>query len=263
MNNPTRPLEASGTSGEKAAMNGVMHFSVLDGWWVEGYKPGAGWALPMERTYQDQNYQDELDAATIYTIIENDIAPTFYNISRSTGRSSDWLEYIKNTVAQVACNFTTNRMLTDYINQYYDPQSKRTESLLANDYALARQIADWKRHLRREWQNVSLVSIVKPDSSNNDVSLGKEFTSEVVLNIGDLKPEEIGVELLFATSDSKGKLHISSIASFSPVEVNDGVARYQAVVTPETAGLYQVAARIYAKNDLLPHRQDFELVRWL
>ena len=263
MNNPTRPLEASGTSGEKAAMNGVMHFSVLDGWWVEGYKPGAGWALPMERTYQDQNYQDELDAATIYTIIENDIAPTFYNISRSTGRSSDWLEYIKNTIAQVACNFTTNRMLTDYIDQYYDPQSKRFESLIAGDYAVAKEIAEWKRHLRREWQNVNLVSIVKPDSANEDVSLGKEFKSEVVLNIGDLKPEEIGVEMLFATTDSKGKLHISSVAEFAPESVNDGVAKYQAVITPEVAGLYQVAARIYAKNALLPHRQDFELVRWL
>ena len=263
MNNPTRPLEASGTSGEKAAMNGVMHFSVLDGWWVEGYKPGAGWALPMERTYQDQNYQDELDAATIYTIIENDIAPTFYNISRSTGRSSDWLEYIKNTIAQVACNFTTNRMLTDYIDQYYDPQSKRFESLIAGDYAVAKEIAEWKRHLRREWQNVNLVSIVKPDSANEDVSLGKEFKSEVVLNIGDLKPEEIGVEMLFATTDSKGKLHINSVAEFAPESVNDGVAKYQAVITPEVAGLYQVAARIYAKNALLPHRQDFELVRWL
>ena len=263
MNNPTRPLEASGTSGEKAAMNGVMHFSVLDGWWVEGYKPGAGWALPMERTYEDQNYQDELDAATIYTIIENDIAPTFYNISRSTGRSTDWLEYIKNTIAQVACNFTTNRMLSDYIRQYYDPQSRRFGSLLADDFAKAREIADWKRHLRREWQNVSLVSIVKPDSSSEDIVLGKEFKSEIVLNIGDLKPEEIGVELLFATTDSKGKLHISSVSAFTPVEVNDGVAKYQAVITPEVAGLYQVAARIYAKNELLPNRQDFELVRWL
>ena len=118
MNNPTRPQEASGTSGEKASMNGVMHFSVLDGWWVEGYRPGAGWALPMERTYDDQNYQDELDAATIYATIENEIAPAFYNVD-ADGRSSEWIEFIKNTVAQVACNFTTNRMLTDYINQYY------------------------------------------------------------------------------------------------------------------------------------------------
>lgn len=263
MNNPTRPLEASGTSGEKAAMNGVMHFSVLDGWWVEGYKKGAGWALPMERTYEDQNYQDELDAATIYTIIENEIAPIFYNRSLSTGRSSDWIEYIKNTIAQVACNFTTNRMLSDYIAQYYEPQSKRFEELKSDDFAKAREIADWKRKMRREWQNVGLVSIVKPNSSCSEVSLENEFNSEVVLSIGELNPEEIGVEMLFATVDSKGRYHIQETAEFKPVEVKDGVVKYQATVMPEHTGLYQAAARIYAKNPLLPHRQDFELVRWL
>lgn len=263
MNNPTRPLEASGTSGEKAAMNGVMHFSVLDGWWVEGYKPGAGWALPQERTYDDQNYQDELDAATIYTTIENEIAPTFYSVDKATGRSASWIEYIKNTVALVACNFTTNRMLSDYIRQYYAPQALRTGTLVGNDYALAREIAQWKKHMRREWQNVGVISMTKPDSTYNDIALGKEFSAEVVLSIGDLLPEEIGVEILFATADNKGRLHIQERFEFAPVENNDGVAVYRASVMPETTGLYQVAARIYAKNSLLPHRQDFELVRWL
>ena len=124
MNNPTRPQEASGTSGEKASMNGVMHFSVLDGWWVEGYVKDAGWALPQERTYDDYEYQNELDAATIYSTIENEIAPDYYDID-NTGRSSKWIGYIKNTVAMVASNFTTNRMLSDYCKQYYFPQSER------------------------------------------------------------------------------------------------------------------------------------------
>ena len=262
MNNPTRPQEASGTSGEKASMNGVMHFSVLDGWWVEGYRPGAGWALPMESTYDDPNYQDELDAATIYATIENEIAPAFYKAD-ANGLSSEWIEYIKNTVAQVACNFTTNRMLTDYINQYYIPQSERTASLVGDDYRAARLIAAWKKHLRREWQNVGVVSMVKPDSSHDDIALGKEFHAEVVLSIGDLQPEDVGVELLFASSDSKGALHIQEHFEFTPVESNDGVVRYEASILPQTTGLYQVAARIYARNPLLPHRQDFELVRWL
>ena len=263
MNNPTRPLEASGTSGEKAAMNGVMHFSVLDGWWVEGYKKGAGWALPMERTYDDQNYQDELDAATIYNIIENEIAPTFYNKSLSTGRSADWIEYIKNCVAQVACNFTTNRMLTDYINQYYVPQSKRFDGIIADDFAQAREIAAWKKRLRREWKNVEVVSVVAPNSAVDNVFLGNDFKAEVVLNIGDLKAEEIGVEVLFATVDAKGRYHIQESYEFTPVESNDGIAKYTADINPDRSGLYQVAGRIYAKNPLMPHRQDFELVRWL
>lgn len=262
MNNPTRPQEASGTSGEKAAMNGTMHFSVLDGWWVEGYTEGAGWALPQERTYEDQHYQDELDSATIYTILENDIVPAYYNIDRTTGRSREWISYIKNTVAKVACNFTTNRMLTDYIDQYYAPQAKRTESVVADNYGVAREIAAWKKHVRREWENVSVVSITQPDASY-DLSMNNEFKSEVVLNIGDLQPEDIGVEMIFAEMDNTGRLHISEVSEYSPVEFNDGVCKYQVSLLPERTGMYQVATRVFAKNALLPHRQDFECVKWL
>ena len=262
MNNPTRPQEASGTSGEKAAMNGVMHFSVLDGWWVEGYKPGAGWALPQERTYDDQNYQNELDAATIYNIIENDIAPAYYDIDYRSGRSSLWIEYIKNTIAQVACNFTTNRMLTDYCNQYYIPQSQRMQHLIADDYKEAREIAAWKKHVLREWSQIEVVSYTQPDASYN-LSPTNFMHSEVVLGIGDLLPEDIGVEMLFCTTDNKGALHIRDKSEFKVVEFKDGVAKYEASILPERTGMYQVATRIYAKNPKLPHRQDFGLVRWL
>ena len=262
MNNPTRPQEASGTSGEKAAMNGVMHFSVLDGWWVEGYKEGAGWALPLERTYEDQNFQNELDAATIYSIIENEIAPVYYDIDPKTGRSAEWIGYIKNTIAQVACNFTTNRMLTDYCNQYYIPQSKRVQKLVADDYKEAREIALWKKHVLREWSNIEVVSYTQPDASYN-LSPTNFLHSEVVLGIGDLQPEDIGVEMLFCTTDNKGALHIRDKSEFKLVEYKDGVAKWEASILPERTGMYQVATRIYAKNPKLPHRQDFGLVRWL
>ncbi|MCR4570371.1 MAG: alpha-glucan family phosphorylase, partial [Bacteroidales bacterium] len=165
MNNPTRPLEASGTSGEKAAMNGTMHFSVLDGWWVEGYKEGAGWALPIEQAYEDNNFQNELDAATIYQLLENDIAPAYYNVDRNTGRSSEWIGYIKNTIAKVACDFTTNRMLTDYMNQYYIPQAERTEAVKADDFREAREMAAWKKHVRRSWDDVQVLSRTEPQTS--------------------------------------------------------------------------------------------------
>ena len=262
MNNPTRPQEASGTSGEKAAMNGVMHFSVLDGWWVEGYEPGAGWALPQERTYDDQSYQNELDAATIYNIIENEIAPAYYARDAKTGLSSEWIGYIKNTVAQVACNFTTNRMLTDYCNQYYIPQAKRSAQINADDFAKAREIALWKKQIRRSWENLSVVSFAQPASSYS-VSPDNDLKAEVKLNLGDLRPEDIGVEMLFTASDRKGRLHLSSLFAFDLVEYNDGVATFQASILPDVTGLYQVATRVYPKNADLPHRQDFPLVKWL
>ena len=261
LNNPTRPQEASGTSGEKAAMNGVMHFSVLDGWWVEGYKEGAGWALPQEQVYDNNDYQNQLDAATIYTILENEIVPSYYKKDKS-GRSDQWISYIKNTIAQVASNFTTNRMLTDYINQYYSPQSIRATKIKANDYALARDIAAWKKHVRREWENVAVISETRPDASY-DLSMGNEFKSEVVLSMGNLSPEDIGVETIFASMDAHGQLHINEVKEYTPVEFADGVCKYQVSILPDKTGMYQVASRVFAKNPLLPHRQDFECVKWL
>ena len=262
LNNPTRPLEASGTSGEKAAMNGVMHFSVLDGWWVEGYKEGAGWALPLESTYDDVNYQNDLDAATIYTTIENEIATTYYDVDDRLKFSPVWVGYIKNTIAQVACNFTTNRMLADYCAQYYEPQYKRTLELSADGGRLAREIAAWKQMVLAEWNNIRVVSCSQPDASYV-LSQNNMLKSEVVLDLGRLKPEDVGVEILFTTQDARGELHIQEVQELQMVHYENGVAKYVTEVLPEHTGMYQVAKRIFPKNPLLPHRQDFPLVKWL
>ena len=262
LNNPTRPLEASGTSGEKAAMNGVMHFSVLDGWWVEGYQEDAGWALPMERTYDDQQYQNELDAATIYATIENEIAPAYYNFNDRTRLSKEWVGYIKNTIAKVASNFTTNRMLTDYCNQYYYPQAERYNMLSADNNKVAKEIGSWKMHMLAEWNNIRVVSCQQPDASYI-VSKHDPICGEVVLDLGRIKPEDIGVEMIFATSDSKGALHIQETQQYSLVDYANGIARFATSVQPERTGMYQVGIRMYANNPALPHRQDFPLVKWL
>jgi len=262
LNNPTRPQEASGTSGEKAAMNGVMHFSVLDGWWVEGYKEGAGWALPLESTYDNPDYQNELDAATIYATIENEIAPAYYRTDPATGLSTQWIGYIKNTIAKVACNFTTNRMLTDYCNQYYIPQSKRYGELIADNASLARSIAQWKQFVLAEWNNIRVESYAQPDSSYV-LSPNILLKSEVVLDLGRLHPEDIGVEVIFSTSDEKGDLHIQNVCELTVTKYENGKATYQAETLPDRTGMYQVGTRIFPKNPLLPHRQDFPLVKWL
>ena len=262
MNNPTRPLEASGTSGEKAAMNGTMHFSVLDGWWVEGYKEGAGWALPIEQAYEDNDFQNELDAATIYQILENDIAPAYYNVDRTTGRSSEWIGYIKNTIAQVACEFTTNRMLTDYINQYYEPQGKASVAVKADDFAQARELAAWKTRVRREWENVRLVSRSEPATSY-DLTLATPYHAEMELQMGSLTPDEVGLEVVFAQQDVHGKLHIVEVQEFKVDSFKDGLAKYSVHVLPEKTGAYMVGARCFAKHPLLAHRQSFECVKWL
>ena len=261
MNNPTRPQEASGTSGEKASMNGVMHFSVLDGWWVEGYVKDAGWALPQERTYDDYEYQNELDAATSYSTIENEIAPDYYDID-NTGRSSKWIGYIKNTVAMVASNFTTNRMLSDYCKQYYFPQSERYSRLVADGGKVAKEIAAWKKFVGEEWNNMRIVSYTQPNASYT-LSDKNKLESEVVIDLGRLKPEDIGVEMLLTSTDAKGQLHIQEVFNYELVSYENGVATFKTSVLPERTGMYEVGTRVYPKNAELPHRQDFPLVKWL
>lgn len=261
MNNPTRPQEASGTSGEKASMNGVMHFSVLDGWWVEGYVKDAGWALPQERTYDDYEYQNELDAATIYSTIENEIAPDYYDID-NTGRSSKWIGYIKNTVSMVASNFTTNRMLSDYCKQYYFPQSERYSRLAADGGKVAKDIAAWKKFVGEEWNNMRIVSYTQPNASYT-LSDKNKLESEVVIDLGRLKPEDIGVEMLLTSTDAKGQLHIQEVFNYELVSYENGVATFKTSVLPERTGMYEVGTRVYPKNAELPHRQDFPIVKWL
>ena len=139
LNTPTRPLEASGTSGEKCVMNGVLQFSVLDGWWVEGYKEGAGWALPMETVFSDPQYQNELDAEMIYNTIEEEIVPKYYDRD-ADGIPRAWMASVKKCIAEIASNFTTNRMLRDYEVRFYNRLAARKRELSENDFAVAREI---------------------------------------------------------------------------------------------------------------------------
>jgi alpha-glucan phosphorylase-like protein len=140
LNTPTRPLEASGTSGMKVVMNGGLHFSVLDGWWVEGYKEKAGWMLPEEQLFDNHDFQDEVDADTIYNLLEEEIVPLFYNRDEE-GIPAEWVQFIKNSIAQVAPEFTMKRMLDDYQDRFYGKLFKRSMKVRENDYELARKIS--------------------------------------------------------------------------------------------------------------------------
>lgn len=261
MNTPTRPQEASGTSGEKAAMNGVMHFSVLDGWWVEGYQKDAGWALPMERAYENQEFQNELDSEMIYNIIESEIAPAFYDRA-ADGISASWSGYIKNTIAKVAANFTSNRMLTDYEEKFYLPMSRRYHRLRENNYAVANQIAEWKKKVSREWDSVQVDGLILPDKSKQIISLGKSYQAKVTLDLGELSIDDVGIELV-AMMKKDENLEVCFTQEFVPVSFENGKALYSIEVTPDDPGQFMLGLRIYPKNILLPHRQDFALVKWI
>ena len=263
MNTPTRPLEASGTSGEKAAMNGVMHFSVLDGWWVEGYREDAGWMLPQKRTYENQKYQDELDAELIYNIIEDQIAPAFYNKDKEgKGISIEWCNFIKNTIGKVAPQFTTYRMLTDYEKQYYYPQQKRSKLLRANNFEKAIALSQWKKKVSQEWAHIRVEKVVAPKRDTELISLGKKYEATVDLYLSELTPEDIGLELV-VTRKEEGTLKVDQLIQAELISFSGRVATYKLSTATEGAGLFMIALRLYPKHELLPHRQDFPLVKWL
>ncbi len=262
LNTPTRPLEASGTSGEKAIMNGSLHFSVLDGWWAEGYREGAGWALPEERSYENQQYQDEMDAETIYLLLENEITHMFYN-QRTNDVPLKWVSYIKNSIAQVAPNFTMNRMFIDYEEKFYNKLAKRAEKMKANDLALIRDLSSWKRFVLRHWDGINIVGFSHPDVSREPVSLGENYRAEVVLELNELDPSDIGVEIVipdFSTGEDQEATTYSK--EFDLVKQENGQTFYNIEVSPARSGVLNYGIRIFPKHVNLPHRQDFALVKW-
>ncbi len=262
LNTPTRPLEASGTSGEKAVMNGVLQFSVLDGWWVEGYREGAGWCLPMERAYDDQNFQNELDAEVIYSTIEDEIAPQYYS-RNGEGLPVQWLQSVKKCVADIASDFTTNRMLTDYQERFYNKLHERNTRLRAQDYTLAREIAAWKRRVSNAWDNVRVLDLQQMDMGREAIMMGNSYHVEVLVDIDGLRPEDIGVELVVAHQiDAGSDPKIVSEHQLTIADIDGSRVRYVLDTEPPGSGTFDIAIRIYPQNDKLPHRMDFALVKW-
>ena len=262
LNNPTRPKEASGTSGMKAVMNGVMNFSVLDGWWCEGYKPGAGWALPEQDTYADPSLQNELDAETIYNVLENEIIPIYFD-QNAGGVSERWVSHIKNTIANIAPDFVMKRMLDDYQARYYNQLWERSKILKKNKFQALYELTDWKARVRRAWDAIELVDLQAPDTFNRSLPLGEHFEAAVTLHLQDLSSSDVGVEVVFFQRISETEMELVSAYELELDHQKGAVATYNCHITPHTAGVFEYGFRVFPKNPLLAHRQDFGLVRWL
>ena len=261
LNTPTRPLEASGTSGEKALMNGVVNFSVLDGWWLEGYREGAGWALTEKRTYQNQEHHDQLDAATIYSILQTEILPLYYARNKK-GYSEGWIKVVKNSIAQIAPHYTMKRQLDDYYSKFYCKQAKRFHALAANDNAKAKEIAAWKEEVVAKWDSIEIVSCDKVEElKKGDIESGKEYTITYVIDEKGLN-DAVGLELVTTYTTADGKQHVYSVEPFNVIKKEGDLYTFQVKHSLSNAGSFKVSYRMFPKNPELPHRQDFCYVRW-
>ncbi len=259
LNTPTRPLEASGTSGQKAQMNGVLNFSVLDGWWYEGYVDGAGWAITDKRVYENQAHQDQLDATTIYNMLENQIIPLYYNQNQD-GYSHDWIQAIKKSVTQITPRFTTKRMMDDYYDKFYNKLRDRHNLMIANNYEKTKEIVAWKKNIAANWDSIEVVEVDMPQTN---IKMEDDFPIKVVLDTHQLKDTGVGIEVvafnsslisgetLLGTQELKMTKQVGSILTF---ETNYSFGH---------SGGVKLGLRMFPKHELLPHRMDFAYVKWL
>ena len=260
MNTPTRPLEASGTSGEKAEMNGVVNLSVKDGWWLEGYREGAGWALTEKRTYQNQGYQDRLDAATIYNLLENEIIPLYYDKDKN-GISKGWCKVVKNSIAQIAPHYTMKRQLDDYYEKFYNKQAKRFKKLAADGYQKAKELAQWKEIVAERWDAINVVSSEWDFPTTGGVT-DQKYHLKYVINEQGLD-DAIGLEKVNVLTDKDGNEKVYNVEPLTMTGHEGNNYTFEADLTPHQSGVYRSAIRVYPKNKELPHRQDFCYVKWL
>ena len=259
LNTPTRPLEASGTSGEKAQMNGVLNFSVKDGWWYEGYVEGAGWALTEKRTYENQAHQDQLDAATIYQMLENEIIPLYY-AKNSKGYSPEWIQYIKKSVTQITPRFTMKRMMDDYFAKFYNKLAKRHNLLLADNYKVAKEIAAWKENMVEHWDEIEVV--YKSENLQN-LNVGDKVQIQVELDTKGLNDKGIGVELVAIRTSTHNNDKLYEVEPLELKKAEGSHLFFENVYQLDYAGGMKFGLRMYPQNELLPHRMDFCYVRWI
>ena len=260
LNTPTRPLEASGTSGEKAEMNGVLNFSVLDGWWYEGYRQCAGWALTEKRTFTDQSQQDKLDAATIYSMLENEIIPLYF-AKNSKGYSPEWIQYIKNSIAQIAPRFTMERMINDYIDRFYIKEANRYKVLASDNFAQAKELAEWKYRVASKWDEIKALDIKLPDLNSMSAVNGDSYSTTIVLDTAGLGTD-IGVEMVVYDNED-GNMKFDKVVPLKVISQNEDIVTYHLDTVLKNAGSFKFGFRIYPNNPNLPHRQDFAYVKWI
>ncbi len=266
LNTPIWGMEASGTSGMKAAMNGVLNLSVADGWWAEAYSKDCGWKIPAS-DLADPAYRDEAEAGHLYRILEEEVLPEFFSRNDQEIPAA-WVAKIRKNFEVIAPAFSTRRMLDEYRKKYYSLLYERHEEFRANGFKTARQVAAWKERVREAWNEVKVLDMHVHDSSNQSFELGNKLEAQIALDIRGLDVNDIGVEILFIDKkmkqDGNGE-HVLFRETLVPAPAHEqnGQVKYQCSIPMTQTGVFEYGFRIFPQNPLLQHRQDFSLIRWV
>lgn len=260
LNNPRRPLEASGTSGEKAGLNGVINFSILDGWWYEGYDKTNGWSIGDDTEYTNYELQDNADSQSIYNVLEAEVIPTYYN-KNSNGYSTKWVQMMKNSIRTVGGNYNTSRMLCDYLEKLYVPQIR----LSTSDYSSKEKVeefSDWKNSMISNWSNITLSS----STINNEVSIGAGNSLDLscTVNLGGISPQSVTVEVYYGRFVNSEKILNSTFKKMELVnDLGNSTYEYKTSIQIDNGGNYGYTFRVVPNHEMLINKHDMSLVKWL
>ena len=257
MNTPRKPLEASGTSGQKAGLNGVPSFSVLDGWWTEGYSGKNGWAIGSGREYPTEAGQDEADALSIYSALEREIVPLYYTRD-GEGIPRGWVAVVRATIESIAPLFSLDRMLKEYVSKYYGPASALGLRARADGFAGARALSDWQARVSAGWPGVGLTASAPADSQ---VSVGQSLSIRARLRLGRLKLDDLAVELVYGHPND-GDLGDARLLPLNRTGSKDGEVLFQADFSLPDSGSFVYGVRVRPRHDGLPNPFPLPLVRW-
>lgn len=262
MNNPRRPLEASGTSGQKAAINGAINFSILDGWWIEGYKNNSGWSIGKNEYYSSLNHQDNVDSDSIYTTLEKEILPLYYT-KDADGLPNRWINKMKDSIKVVSPEFSTERMLIDYANDLYVPQINRTLEITESNYERVFKLADWKSNISRDWSKIHINPINLTAYENSPISVNQTIDAACLVYLGSIRPEDVSVEVYVGKMTDTGVLCESKIKKMDLIQKNGDMYEYRSEVLMNNGGNYGFTYRVIPKNPMLASKQDMGLIKWV
>lgn len=259
LNNPIYPLEASGTSGMKAAMNGIINLSVTDGWWDEGYDGTNGWAIKPAPGYFDEARRNREDSQSLYELLQDQVIPMYYR-RNELGLSPDWVRMAKRSIASLLPRFNSIRMVTEYVDKFYLPASRNWQRYADNDYAGARTLADWKGKVRQAWDGVSIRRLDEPVRR---IGYGQAMEFKVALNLNGLAPEDVRVELIMGRASKQGQDKELKAVPFKARRALGTEHQFALVLAPELCGRLLYRIRVYPHNELLTHPFETGLMRWL